>query len=172
MKPKISTKVTGTNIESVLNLLKASPDAITELCGGITEVEGKRPFSPNEWSLIDHVAHLLHCEQISTQAIYQALLQSNSAIVDIHPERQFGKLVQFNQLSLLELTQLFVIKRKLLIQVLNNLTIEKWQHQIIKSNKKPQSVYLLSRSLALHEADHILFLQGNSSKIGEINEQN
>ena len=80
MKPKISTKVTATNIEKILKILETSPNELTEICDGVSEVRGKRPFSTNEWSIIDHLAHLLHCEQISTQAIYQALLQNQSAI--------------------------------------------------------------------------------------------
>ena len=167
MKPKISTKITNSNIEKVRDLLTKSPKILTELCSGMNEEVGKRPFSPNEWSFADQIAHLLHCEAISSQSIYQALIQPQSTIVDIHPERQFGKLVQYNSLSLVELEQLFTIKRKILTAVLTHLTEEQWHHQVTIPNKRSKSVYLIARSLALHEMDHLIFSKIKLEQFGD-----
>ena len=161
MKPKISTKNTLANRTTILKLLKEVPAKVDMLSHGFSEEDIKRPFSPNEWSFAEQLSHMLHCEATTANAIYQALIVNESAVVDIHPERQLGKLIRYNLLSFEEMKQLFVIRRKVLLRVLTNLRSEQWGNKIDKGGKRMQSVYLLVRMMVLHEVDHLINIEQN-----------
>lgn len=62
---------------------------------------------------------------------------------------------------------MFFLKRKILLHVLVNLNNEQRHYHILKSNQKVQSVYLLARSMALHEANHLNSLTNRLKQIGE-----
>jgi hypothetical protein len=99
---------------------------------------------------------LLNSEARSSEAIYLALLAGEPFVPDIHPERQWGKLLKLEQLPFSDLLSYFELRRTILLHVLTSLTEAQWTRVIREERKKrKESVYWQARSLALHELEHL-----------------
>jgi hypothetical protein len=83
------------------------------------------------------------------------LLADEPWIASIHPERDLGKLLQFDRLPFAELMAYFGLRRVVLLRVLESLTEEKWSRCIREAGKqRKESVYWRARGIALHEWEH------------------
>lgn len=156
MKKLISTELTVANIAKVTALLANAPEKLEQLSKLFSETQLNQPFAPGERSFTEILAHLLHCEARSAEAIYLALLADEPLFTNVHPEREFGKLLRYDFWPFAELLAYFKFRRAVLLRVLAELTPEKWARCIQESGKKrKESVYWLARSLALHELEHV-----------------
>lgn len=157
MKKLISTKQTTANIAKVLRLLADTSTKLIVLSEGLSEEQRQRPLAKNERSLTQVLAHLLNCEARTAETITLALLQTNPLVANIHPERQFGKLIRLEQLPFADLLIYFKLRRTILLNnILTNLTEQQWARTSREEGKKRQeSVYWQARSLALHELEHL-----------------
>lgn len=94
---------------------------------------------------VSHPSKSSNGEACTAEAIYLALLVNEPTFTDVHPERQ---------LEVCELRR-----------VLTNLPFESWLPVVHKAERKrPLSVYLWARSLALYELQHFSEL-GRSSEV-------
>lgn len=160
MKKQISAEQNDLNIQEVLRLLAGIPERIKELCGELSEEQLRSPLAPGERTPAEVLAHILHCEAITSQAIYLALLTDEPLMPDIHAERDLGKLLRLDLLSFEELLTYFKVRRRILMQVLEALTEKKWL-RVVHAEKKArkESVYWQARAQALHELEHLLDLE-------------
>lgn len=164
MKTAISTHLTKPNIVKVRGLLAVIPAKVEYLSQKLSPEQLRQAPRDGERSFSDVVAHLLHCEARSSEAIYLALLAEDPLLVDIHPERQFGKLLRYNLLPFGELLAYFKTRRTMLLRVLDVLSEAQWARCIREEGKQRQeSVYWRARSIALHEAEHVSELEGRLS---------
>lgn len=162
MKGNISTAVTPSNITKIVNLLATTPQQLEALSQRFSDEQLCQSSKPGERSATEILAHLLHCEARSSEAIYLALLVNEPVFIDIHPERQLGKLLHYDLLAFSELLAYFKFRRTVLLRVLTPLTAEKWLRCIQEEGKKrKESVYWRARSLALHELEHLSELTNN-----------
>ena len=160
MKKTISTDFTKTNIAKVMELLSEAPGQLENLSQGLTSEQLGQPLGAGERSFTENLAHLIHTEARSSDAIYMALLLDQPLLPDIHAERQWGKLLRFDLLPFSELLAYFKLRRAVLLRVLSGLTDDAWTRSIREPGKKRQeSVYWRARGLALHELDHLTDLQ-------------
>ena len=156
MKKPISTELTAENIAEVLRLLAAMPARLEAVSRGLTETQARKPPRPGERSLAEDVAHLLHCEARTAEAIVLALLANEPEFPNIHPERQLGKLVAYDQMPFGELLAYFKFRRAVLLRVLNGLKPAQWARTIREPGKqRRETVYWRARGQALHEAAHL-----------------
>lgn len=156
MKKMVSTKITEANIARIMELLSDTPRKLEDLHSRFSEEQLVKPLGAGERSLTENLAHLLHCEAISSEFIYLALLKDEATSYDIHPEREYGKLVQYNLFPFKSLLDYFIFRRTVLLRVLTSLTVEQWSRAIPeKGKKRKESVYWRARSIALHEQEHI-----------------
>jgi hypothetical protein len=156
MKKLISTELTHANIVQVIHLLGETPSQLDELFGRLDSAEVGEPPAPGERSPVEVLAHLIHCEARSSEAIYLALLIDEPLFPDVHPERQWGKLLRYDLLDVSELLIYFKLRRLVLLRVLQSLTDRQWSRAICEAGKKrKESVYWRARSLALHELEHL-----------------
>jgi len=164
MKKAVSTDLTSTNIAKVMELLADSPVQVESLCTSLSNEQLYQPLGAGERSFTEDLAHLIHTEARSAEAIYLALLMNEPLIPDIHPERQWGKLLRSDLLSFHELLAYFKIRRVILLRVLGSLTGERWARTIREAGKKRQeSVYWRARTIAMHELEHLADLQSKLS---------
>jgi hypothetical protein len=160
MKKAISTELTNANIAKVLEILKETPSQLEGLRKPLSDEQLRQPLGKGERSFTEDLAHLIHSEARTSEAIYLALLLDEPLIPDIHSERQWGKLLRYDLLSFPELLAYFKLRRTVLLHVLDSLTDEQWSRTIHEEGKKRQeSVYWRARSLAMHELDHMNDLQ-------------
>jgi len=161
----VSTKQTQANIFKVTELLVDTPHKLMLLSARLSSAQLRQPLAPDERSFTETLVHLLNCEARSTEAIILALLEKEPLIAKIHPERQLGKLIQFEQLPTPDLLAYFKLRRTVLLNVLNSLTEPQWARTIREEGKKRrESVYWQARGLALHEAEHLSDIEGKLEK--------
>jgi hypothetical protein len=153
---KISTTLTTANVELVTTILARVPSQLVTLTQHLTDAQLRVPLGVGERSCIEDLAHLLNCEQSSTQKIYLAVLSDAPLVLDLHPERDWGKLLHHEMFAWGELLAYFVFRRKLLKGVLDGLSEAQWARGIREEGKqRRESVYWLARALALHEDEHL-----------------
>lgn len=155
MKISLSTKPTPTNIATVLELLSSTVEVLEKTASHFTEEQLRQPPEPGKRAMTEVLAHLINCEARTAEAIYLALLVNEPTFTDVHPERQLGKLLRFDAFAYAELVAYFRLRRAVLLRVLTNLPPESWLRVVHEADRKrPLSVYLWARSLALHELEH------------------
>lgn len=168
MKKIISTEITESNISQIIDLLCNTPRELENLSSRFSDKQLVKPLETGGRSITEILAHLLHCEAISSEFIYLALLKKDEAtFIDIHPEREYGKLVRYDLFSFKSLLDYFIFRRTILLRVLASLKAEQWSRSISeKGKKRKESVYWRTRSLALHELEHINDIENKLVKSG------
>jgi hypothetical protein len=165
MKQAVSTDLNSANIARVTTLLAETPSQLERLSQPLSLEILQQPLGAGERSFTETLAHLVNCEARTTEAIYLALLANEPLVADIHPERQFGKLVRYDRLACPELLRYFALRRTVLLGVLQPLPEAHWSRSIREEGKqRKEAVYRLARSLALHEREHLLELERKLAK--------
>ena len=167
MKNAISTDQTPENIAKVMEVLTESPARLETLSKSVPAPSGKfrQPLGKGERTPTEVLAHMINGEAISSKMIYQALLVKEPFFADIHPERDWGKLLRFDLLDFSELLAYFIIRRKVLLRVLSGLKEKDWSRAIREEGKqRKESVYWRARTIAMHELDHLGDLENKLGK--------
>ena len=157
---KINTQPSPKNFSRVLALLGESPAKLEALSRSLTEEQLCEPLSDNEWSFKQHLAHLLSREEIASQSIYYALLVDDPILPDIHPQRHWAPLVDYEHFPVPELFSSYNFRRATLLRVLAELTDAGWENTVSRASKRPETIYRLARLLALHEVYHMEDIAG------------
>ena len=156
MKKTISTEITHSNIAEIIGLLAETPNALEAISKSVSAERLLQPLGKGERSFTEDLAHLIHGEARSSEMIYQALLVDEPYFADIHPERDWGKLLRFDLLDIPDLIAYFKTRRKVLLRVLSALTEDQWARVIREEGKKrKESVYWRARTIVMHELDHM-----------------
>jgi len=165
MKKEISTEQTDANIKEVLRLLSETPARLEKFSKGLSDRKLREPLGKGERSFIEMLAHLVNCEARTSEAITLALLAKEPPFTPIHPERDLGKLLRFDQIEFHELLAYFKFRRVVLLRVLNSLKDSQWSRVIRQEGKqRKESVYWQTRGQALHELEHLVDLEGKLIK--------
>ena len=165
MKKTISTELTRANIANVMELLRETPEQMERLSKVLSENQIRQPLGAGERSFTEDLAHLIHSEARASEAIYLALLLEEPLVPGIHSERQWGKLLRYDQFACSDLLSYFKLRRAVLLRVLGSLSEEQWARSIREEGKKrKESVYWRARSLAMHELDHLTVLKNKLAR--------
>jgi hypothetical protein len=156
MQRRIATAPTRANRNQVLALLRETPQRLLVWGTRYSLAQLDQSPMPGERSITQTLAHLLHCEARTTEAIVLALCVEQPLLASAHPERDYGKVVRFDQYSYEQLVNYFVFRRQVLLRVLEPLHESQWARTVREPGKQRQeSVYWLARALALHEHEHL-----------------
>jgi hypothetical protein len=150
---KITTKSTKANIEKVLALLAETPERLAYLSDGLPADQLERPLSPGEWSQRQVLAHLIACADVRSNRIYFALLLEDATVPEVHPQRQWEKLLRYGDRPYADLLSDFTLRREVLLSVLRPLSEADWGREV-RGDKRAHSVFNLARNIALHEYGH------------------
>jgi hypothetical protein len=160
MKKAISTELTNANITKITDLLADTPRELESLSKPLSSEQLLLPLGSGERSFTEDLAHLINSEARSSEAIYLALLVDEPIFLDIHSERQWGKLLRYDLFAFSDLLAYFKLRRTVLSRILTSLTEEQWERSIREEGKKrKESIYWQARSIAMHELDHLTDLQ-------------
>ena len=166
MKKLISTDQTPANIAKVMEILAESPARLDSLSKGISVERLRQPLGKGERTATEVLAHMINGKARSSEMIYQALLANEPFFADIHPDRNWGKLVRFDLLEFSDLLAYFKIRRTVLLHVLSGLKEAGWTRCVREEGKqRKESVYWRARTIAMHELDHVGDLE---RKLGNI----
>jgi hypothetical protein len=152
----ISTDQTPENIAKVIEALTRFPARLEALIKSVPAARFSQPLGRGERTPAEVLAHLLNTEARSSEMIYQALLVKEPFFPDIHPERDWGKLLRLDLLEFSELLAYFKIRRKVLLRVLSRLKEKDWGRAVREEGRqRKESVYWRARTIAMHELDHL-----------------
>lgn len=151
---KISTKLTTSNIEKMGTLLRETPARLGQFSAGMSVDALCTPLSSGEWSLTEVLAHLISCAELSSSAIYLALLLDRPTGPYVHPTRQWNALLRYEQLPFADLLHMFALRRTVLLHTLDELSESQWARVFQHEGKRPATVYTQARTIALHEQAH------------------
>lgn len=161
----ISTEFSTVNIDKAVELLTATPQTLAKLSALFAPDALYQPLRAGDRSFMEIAAHIVNCDERTTETIYAALLLKEPLVLDIHPEREWGKLLHYEQSDAAELLAYFSFRRKTLLRIMNGLSEVQWERAIQETGKqRKETVYLLARGQALHEAAHIAEIQNFSGK--------
>jgi DinB superfamily len=156
MKKTISTEQTSANITQVMALLAETPQKLAGLSAGLLDEALHKPLGAGERSFIESLAHLLNTEARTSESIYLALLEDEPLFINVHAERQWGKLLHYEAYPFADLLAYFKFRRTVLLGVLSGLSTAQWSRTIREAGKqRRESVYWRARGQALHELEHI-----------------
>lgn len=156
MTKTISTKVTASNIAQILSLLAETPKALEVLSKSVPVKKQKQPLGEGERSLTETLAHLINSEERMSESIYLALLIDEPLMANIHSERDWGQLLQYDLSDFDDLLMYFKFRRTVMLRVLSGLKEVQWLRAIREEGKqRKETVYWRARSLALHEVEHV-----------------
>ena len=165
MKESITTDQTPDNIAKVMEVLTKSPTRLEALSKSVAVERLHQALGKGERTPTEVLAHVINGEARSSEMIYQALLVNEPFFVDIHPERDWGKLLRLDLLDFSELLAYFIIRRKVLLRVLSRLKEKDWGRAVREEGKqRKESVYWRARTIAMHELDHLGDLESKITK--------
>lgn len=160
MKKQIPTTQTASNIQKVMQLLEETPGQLESLSYGLSDQQLLKPLASGDRSFTEALAHLINTEALSSEAIYLALIADEPLLNRVHAERDLGKLLRFDLLPFPELITYFRLRRTVLLRVLASLTEQQWSRCVREGGKqRKESVYWRTRSMALHEWEHVQDLE-------------
>jgi hypothetical protein len=169
MKKTISTEIIDSNIAQVIDLLSETSSKLGILRSRFSDEQFIKPLGAGERSLTEDLAHLINCEAMSSELIYLALLKDEATFNDIHPEREYGKLLRYDLFSFNSLVDYFIFRRTILLRVLSSLKAEQWSRSVSeKGKKRKETVYWRARSMALHELEHINDIDSKLAKSNKV----
>jgi len=156
MKKAISTEHTPQNVARVLALLADTPERLAALSQGRSNEALRWPPGPGERSFAETLAHLINTEWRASEAIVLALTTREPLLPTTHAEREYGKLLRHDRMSVEAMLAYFAYRRAVLMRVLHALTAEQWARTVREEEKaRRESVYRLARGMALHEMEHL-----------------
>ena len=156
MKAGISTELSEGNISLVLKALSEIPLKLAAISQPFSENQLKLALEEGKRSFFEELSHLVNCEARTSEAIYLALLIKEPYLLSVHPERQWGKLISYEDSSFRDLLSYFKFRRNILLSVLQPLSGQAWSKVVHEKNKKrKESVYWKARALAVHEMQHL-----------------
>jgi hypothetical protein len=155
-KKSVSTDLTKENIARVLEMLGGASERLERYVKGKSAGQLTSPLGKGQRSPTEVLAHVLHCEARSSEAMYLALIAKEPEIVVVHAERDWGKLLRYDLLPFGELLAYFKTRREIMLRVLRELPEAKWSRAVKWPGKQRlESVYWAARGQATHEEEHL-----------------
>lgn len=163
---RLATSPSSELIEIALEVLAATPARLRLLSDGLTDEALTRPLGEGERSFKRDLIHLIYCAERGTIPMYYGLTAKEPLMPRIHAERQWGKLLRYEDSELPDLFAYFNFNRRALLNVLRGLTPEQWERTVQPEGKqRKESVYYLARGLSVHEYGHLEDLRGKMEKL-------
>ena len=144
-------KAAAQEIQTHLSTLRRTPLLIGALADQLHEEQLRaRPF-PNDWSLVEQLAHLHACAEIWGDDIKGMLELDASSFEKPHPRR----LMRHYQVPpFAESARTFTELRERLLACLQPLRQDQWERSATINGRR-HTVYTQTRRMALHEAAHV-----------------
>jgi hypothetical protein len=117
------------DIERYMAILGETPGFIARVAGGMPESLLRMSPIPDEWSMVELLAHLSACAEQWGHDINRMLRDEKPSFRNPHP-RQVMKVDRFQSPAFTESLSRFTAARAELIDTLNSLEPEQWQRSM------------------------------------------
>lgn len=154
----ISTTPTPKNCTTVLTMLHENIVHLTQLLANIPEEIANSQPTPHDWSLAQVIAHLRSSADLNQFKIFAMLATDTPHIPAIHPRLEWQKIVPYTQRRLAQSLMAYQLQREELLIVLRGLDEAGWNRGGVWDGRS-YTIYLVARSMALHERDHFMQIE-------------
>ncbi len=155
----IPTKLSESSIAAVKDTLKATAKFLSECIQSKSPQELDAPLTPGEWSFREVMAHLLTTNEVSMNTIVYGMALNEPILPEIHPRRDWGRLLQYADYPLEDILHVYQFKRRVLLGILGRLSQKQWSAVIHRPPGKATTVFLQARGIALHDLEHVEHLK-------------
>jgi len=133
--------------------LKCQAQELSELCGGLSEVEGEFRYGPDKWSIKEVLGHLVDTERVFA---FRALWFARGGPADLpgFDQDEFVRLAEFDRRSVESLVSEFVHLRQSNVDLLSSLREAEWGRSGISNE-----VYLSVRAIGYILVGHLIHHQ-------------
>lgn len=152
--PTLTTTATPANRERVCTLLAENVQRIVTLASDTDAVRSQWKPAPKEWSLREVIAHLRSSADINHFRIITMLATDTPTLPDVHPRNEWQRVVPYAQLDVAESLRAYQQQRRELLMMLGGLDEMGWKREGSWGGRR-YSIYLVARSMALHEPAHL-----------------
>lgn len=153
---QLKTTISDERIGLALAHLELAPLRLQNLAADLSQADLTKPLGEGERSFKRDLTHLCYCAERGAAPIHHALLLEEPFMPRIHAERDWGKLMSYEDFAIAELLAYFRFQRRALIRVLRRLRPAQWQRSVRREGvKRLESVYYCARGLCLHEMEHL-----------------
>ena len=147
-------KVSQPQIVTSLHTLRETPLRLAAWTAGMDETRLRAAPEPNEWSMVEILAHIRAAAEVWSYSIYAMLTLESPALAHVHP-RDWMKTLGYARLSFAENLGAFRVERENLLRVLGGLSPADWDRSASFTGKKNSTtIFGEMLRMALHEADH------------------
>ena len=147
-------KITEDQIRLHLRTLVEAPQRISACTRGLDEARLRMAPAPDEWSVVEIMAHVRGCAEVWSYSIYAMLVLDNPELTFFHP-RDWSKKLGYASLPFAENFQAYKLGRDNLVRILDGLPFEAWGRSARFTGKtNPYTVFGETLRMARHELDH------------------
>lgn len=134
-------------------LLAKNLAAIMQLTENLTETRWRWKPDPNEWCLLEVLAHVRASADLNQYRIFGILAVDEPVFPTIHPRLEWQMIVPYTQLSSEKSLLVYRLQREELLLSLQALDEAGW-NRTGAWDGRTHSIYLIARTMALHEPEH------------------
>ena len=142
--------------EQILSILHETPDRLGAMTDGLTEAQLRTRPEPEEWSVIEIVAHLRSCADVWSDAMHSIVATSHPTIRAVNPTTWIEH-TDYRQLGFAVTMQAFRTQRRALLALLEPLPARGWTRSATvlgAGTPLELTVHSYAERLARHERTH------------------
>ena len=144
-------------IEQTLSMLRSAPARIQEMTAGLSPAQLRARPGPDDWSVVEVLAHLRSCADVWGGCIATILAEDHPTIRAIDP-RTWMRDTDYPDLEFQPSFDAFTAQRMDLIATLEQLSNDEWPRKATMTGAgKPieRSLQSFAERLAIHERPHL-----------------
>jgi hypothetical protein len=158
--PKVPTQAL---IDLYVQILIDAPHRILASVEGLNDAQLRTSPNPDEWSLVEIMAHVRGAAEIWTRSIFDMLKVNSPELTYVHP-RTWIKNQGYAKLSFDENFQAYKADRDTLISVLQGLPFDQWNRSArFKGKVNTYTLFGEVVRMASHDDDHCRELEQRKS---------
>jgi hypothetical protein len=146
------------SIDSILTLLETIPDTITQTTFDLRETDFTRRPDPEQWSLVEIVAHLRASGEIRGEQRIERMLREDEPTIRTESPRNISLTADYAAVPFGELFQAYVEQRERLLAQLRALGPRDWNRGAFLTGIRPPrygTVHTETDAIVRHEVRHL-----------------
>jgi hypothetical protein len=137
-----------------LAMQRAAPTTIAELLSGVPSSLVHRRPAPENWSIVEIVAHLAE-DELTSSWRYRQMLEHDGIPLHGFDQDLWARLGDYASWSLADALAMFRLLRQANVALLSRLSPTEWEHSGMHAERGPITVRSLATHMAAHDINHI-----------------
>ena len=141
-----------------LEIQRETPAKLARLLDAIPADRLTRRANPQQWSIVEILAHLAEDELTSTWR-YRQMIEHPGAALPGFDQNLWARLGHYSAWEPREALEMFRLLREANLRMLASLSEAEWDRSGLHAERGPISVRSLARHMAAHDVNHVLQIE-------------